>query len=361
MKWLLALFLAATPALADMSETYLNQGLQGTSTSPWYINLRNNAGTEIGTSGTPVRIDPTGTTIQPISGTVTDNQGTSPWVTSDLADGSVSGGTAGTKSIMIGGQYNTTLPTLTNGQQAAIQIDSNGRIVTSAITGFGAAFSFGDIVSGAVGVVRRTAYTEPTSSVAFSIKSASANDTSAGTGARTVTVYYFDGTNAIASETVTMNGTTCVNSTTTIARYIEKVIVATAGSGGANAGILTLYTGTGCSTVVGTIALGDNQTFWAHHYVPTGKVCNITGLSMGSSSTTAGNGAAFYIKSLALGVSGAVEIQVSDFPDIYGQASTVTRSYASPIKVNGPARVTVWVAPNAGSSTYRASIDYFEP
>lgn len=41
-----------------------------------HVNLRNQAGTEIGTSGTPVRIDPTGTTTQPVSGTVTSNQGT---------------------------------------------------------------------------------------------------------------------------------------------------------------------------------------------------------------------------------------------------------------------------------------------
>jgi hypothetical protein len=36
-----------------------------------HTNLRNQAGTEIGTSTTPIRTDPTGTTTQPISGTVT--------------------------------------------------------------------------------------------------------------------------------------------------------------------------------------------------------------------------------------------------------------------------------------------------
>lgn len=35
-----------------------------------HVNLRNTAGTEIGTSGVPVRTDPTGSTIQPVSGTV---------------------------------------------------------------------------------------------------------------------------------------------------------------------------------------------------------------------------------------------------------------------------------------------------
>lgn len=36
-----------------------------------HINLRNNAGAEIGTSATPIRTDPTGTTTQPVSGQVT--------------------------------------------------------------------------------------------------------------------------------------------------------------------------------------------------------------------------------------------------------------------------------------------------
>jgi hypothetical protein len=38
--------------------------------------LRNNSGTEIATSANPLRIDPTGTTTQPVSGTVTANAGT---------------------------------------------------------------------------------------------------------------------------------------------------------------------------------------------------------------------------------------------------------------------------------------------
>lgn len=36
-----------------------------------HINLRDNSGVELGTSGNPARVDPTGSTIQPVSGTVT--------------------------------------------------------------------------------------------------------------------------------------------------------------------------------------------------------------------------------------------------------------------------------------------------
>lgn len=58
------------------------------------------------------------------------NQGTSPWVTSDLADGSVAAGTAGTKSMLGGAVFNTSLPTLTTGQQAALQSTSKGELIT---------------------------------------------------------------------------------------------------------------------------------------------------------------------------------------------------------------------------------------
>lgn len=47
------------------------------------------------------------------------------------SQGTVSPGTAATKSTLIGGQYNSTLPTLTTAQQAALQVDSRGRIILS--------------------------------------------------------------------------------------------------------------------------------------------------------------------------------------------------------------------------------------
>lgn len=59
-------------------------------------------------------------------------QSTSPWVTKDLSDGSVTGGTAGTFSLLGGGIFNTSLPTLTNGQQAAFQFNSSAELLTAA-------------------------------------------------------------------------------------------------------------------------------------------------------------------------------------------------------------------------------------
>jgi len=46
------------------------------------------------------------------------------------SSGSPTGGTAGTASNLVGAKYNTTLPTLTNGQQTSLQVDASGRLLT---------------------------------------------------------------------------------------------------------------------------------------------------------------------------------------------------------------------------------------
>jgi hypothetical protein len=52
----------------------------------------------------------------------------------DYSDGPVSPGTAALVSSLIGGIFNTALPTLTNTQQSAIQLDSSGRLLISSTT-----------------------------------------------------------------------------------------------------------------------------------------------------------------------------------------------------------------------------------
>jgi hypothetical protein len=52
-----------------------------TSQRAQHVNLRDNSGNELGIGAAPLRIDPTGGTIQPVNGTVTVNQGATAWVT----------------------------------------------------------------------------------------------------------------------------------------------------------------------------------------------------------------------------------------------------------------------------------------
>lgn len=69
--------------------------------------------------------------------------------------------------------------------------------------------------------------------------SASANDTAAGTGARTIVINALDGNYKEVAIPVTMNGTTAVAISTPILR-INSVIVATNGTGRRNAGQITI-------------------------------------------------------------------------------------------------------------------------
>lgn len=111
----------------------------------YHVNLRNVAGAEVGTASAPVRIDPTGTTTQPISavslplptGAATSTNQATEITSLQLIDnpiGSVGAGTAGTSSFLAGLVFNTALPSLTNGLQAAIQGDSSARLIISPLT-----------------------------------------------------------------------------------------------------------------------------------------------------------------------------------------------------------------------------------
>lgn len=250
----------------------------------------------------------------------------------------------------------------TTGLPIDLQTDSSGNLVVTTLNGFGADFTFGDITTAALTrvPVRRTTYNEPAANAQLRLVSASAADAAAGTGARTVRIVYFDQTGAGPfTETVTLNGTTPVNTVGTNLCFIEEMQVITAGSGGTNAGIITLQTL--AAATVGTIGATDRQTFWAHHYVALGKTCRISGLSASHNGTTVGSGGVFTLLYQPIGVANAIETQVSDFHRLYGQASTTPRTYTSPIIVAGPARIVANVTPETTSSTvYRASIDFSE-
>jgi len=79
-------------------------------------------------------------------------------------------------------------------------------------------------------------YVQLTTGTALEVVSGSANDTAAGTGARTVKVEGVDASYVPFSETVTLNGTTPVALANTSVIAINRTTVLTAGSGLANAG-----------------------------------------------------------------------------------------------------------------------------
>lgn len=132
-------------------------------------------------------------------------------------------------------------------------------------------------------VIRATTYTPQGTNAQRSVNSTSASDTAAGTGAQKITINYLDTSFTLQSETVTLNGTGAVNTVSTTIAFIESIVVSQVGSGGGNVGTIQIFTGTaGGGSVWGSIAPSDNQTFWAHHYVPTGVTCYLIAFSAGS-------------------------------------------------------------------------------
>ena len=87
----------------------------------------------VATGVDPFNIDNiTGTVSLPTGASTSANQATeitSLQLIDNIVGSGPGAGTAGTGSALIGGVFNTTLPTLTNGEQAAVQVDSSGRIL----------------------------------------------------------------------------------------------------------------------------------------------------------------------------------------------------------------------------------------
>ena len=134
----------------------------------------------------------------------------------------------------------------------------------------------------------------PAAPTIMKISSSSADDTSAGTGARTVYILGINGTGGYVSETVTLNGQTAVN---TVHEYdaIETMSVTSVGSGGVNAGII--YAGTGTVTAgvpavpYSAIGVGDNLSLVGHWSCPVGY----TGYLVSGSITSGTSNAHQYI------------------------------------------------------------------
>ena len=134
----------------------------------------------------------------------------------------------------------------------------------------------------------------PAAPTIMKISSSSADDTSAGTGARTVYILGINGTGGYVSETVTLNGQTAVN---TVHEYdaIETMSVTSVGSGGVNAGII--YAGTGTVTAgvpavpYSAIGVGDNLSLVGHWSCPVGY----TGYLVSGSITSGTSNANQYI------------------------------------------------------------------
>lgn len=229
------------------------------------------------------------------------------------------------------------------GDGVAVAGRANGYTATSATTGK---------------AIRATNYTPQGANAQRSVNSTSANDTAAGTGARTVTISYLTAAFELKSETVTLNGVAAVNTVATDIAYIERITVATVGSGGGNAGTVQVWTGlAGAGTVWGSIAASDNQTFWAHHYVPSGVSCYLLSV-YGGATVVAGQVNVNRVGNPS--VSGLPQLQIG--PSIVHAAANSSPFYFSvPLGVTGPDLIFLTAKPNAATaSTVIGNFDYVQ-
>lgn len=245
-----------------------------------------------------------------------------------------------------------------------VDVDSSGRVFTSpaglSAPVFGVAHGWITLAVVTVNALRETTYTEPTSNAQRSVSSNNAADTSAGTGARTIRITYYTSTyTGPFTETLTLNGTANVNTVNTNICFIEKIEVVTVGSGGTNAGVISLFAATaGGGGTVGTIATGDGITYWAHHYIAPGVFCKVTNVNVANN---ANQPMQFTLKYRP---SGANQFEVPrDWvrPAVASIGGALQRFYDPPLEFNGPGRVVLYVKPdNAATAIFFGSFDYYD-
>jgi len=251
-----------------------------------------------------------------------------------------------------------------SGQLQGINSDGFGNLqTTNSFLSGNTGVVFGRVATAATAevAVRQTAYTEQTANFQGSVVSSSANDTNAaGTGARTLRITYYDATMAGPfTEDVALNGAVAVNLVNLTHCFIEKMVVLTVGSTGSNVGTISLFTGLGgAGTLVGTIAATINGTRWCHHYVATGKQCNIATSTTGTTGTIDGLARLRFAQPT---VPNAAELQISEFLAIGLNSNSLARYFNIPIKVTGPGRITLYVTPNAVTAVnWFGGIDFQE-
>jgi hypothetical protein len=245
----------------------------------------------------------------------------------------------------------------------AIYIGAPANSVTGLVT---SSISLGGGTANNEQHVALTTYNEQLVNAIRSVVSGSANDAAAGTGARSIRITYYDAVLAGPFTTdVIMDGTNPVALSVSDVCFVERMDVLTVGSLGWNDDVITLYVNNvGGGGVIGSIGYeglttgqGDNRTFWGHHYIADGCVATFATFVTSADSGGAATAAEFYMK-----VRNPLE---ADSPDVVGSdlllaTGVIVRQLAFPIKITGPAVVTIFAVPFVNNAHLNASFDYSE-
>lgn len=168
----------------------------------------------------------------------------------------------------------------------------------------------GDIDTGAVEDLWGAGgvYVAPTAARIHAIVSTSTNDAAAGTGMRTVLIYGINASYVRITETVTMNGTTPVNTVNSYL-HIHLMQSQSAGSGLTNAGTITATAATD-ATVTCQIDIGEGQSAQGAYLIPTGYKAYIVKLRARMNNATANSAAVVSLFTLPFGLAWQQKTQV---------------------------------------------------
>lgn len=133
-------------------------------------------------------------------------------------------------------------------------------------------------------ILSNATVTQPSDNVQMQIVSDSADDDDGSTGANEVTIKYLPKawSSEYNTETITLNGTTPVNTVATDIYRIEEFYVNKAGGTGLGVGIITLKS-TDAGTLYAQIDAGRNFFERALHYIRTGYEATVTDIVLGCS------------------------------------------------------------------------------
>lgn len=191
----------------------------------------------------------------------------------------------------------------------------------------------------------------PTAARVHNLASTSANDTAAGTGARTLTVNGLNGSYVDTTETITLNGVANVATANSYV-IIHRMIVQTAGSVESNVGTITATAVTD-GTISAAIVIGKNQTQVAIYQIPAGY----TGyLSQYYGGFQGGAGAACFIELFGKAFGGVYALKGTLTLRVDGSSFDV-RSYKSPLKFTEKSIIKLTATSDAVNSNVVGAFD----
>lgn len=137
-----------------------------------------------------------------------------------------------------------------------------------------------------------TASTIPTPAAAgeqMTVKSTSTSDgPDPATGIQVIEIEYLDNNGLAQSETLTMNGTTEVDSVATNIRYIQEICAISVGSNGAAVGTISIYKKGAASTIYSTISPGNNCCLNSSKMIPANNQLRIKNFSVSGADAATG-------------------------------------------------------------------------